>query len=64
MAIEIKELHVRLFMGNASSPGPVKGGGGGEQPETDPCSDQEKHEQLVSDTAQEVLRILKARERR
>ncbi|HHG84045.1 MAG TPA: hypothetical protein ENJ82_04785 [Bacteroidetes bacterium] len=60
MAIEIKELHVRLFMGNNTAPDSA-------DPANNlvaPCSDLAQQEQLVNETAQEVLRILKAQERR
>ena len=60
MAIEIKELHVRLFMGNGSE----KDDSGGESPPQSPCADLEKQDQLVQDTAREVLRLLKLEERR
>lgn len=62
MAIEIKELHVRLFMGKGSEKD--DGVGSGETAATDPCAELEKQDQMVQDTAREVLRLLKLEERR
>jgi|GEM_PF-5837612 len=60
MAIEIKELHVRLFMDGA--PTDPSQAGGEEAP--DPCAQASREERIVQDAVQEVLRILKEKNSR
>lgn len=60
MAIEIKELHVRLFMDGA----PADSKGGGTDESSDPCAQASQEERIVQDAVQEVLRIIKEKNSR
>ena len=57
MAIEIKELHVKLHLGDKKPPGPNAESGSG-------CCDTLDKEEVVEDAVKEVLRILKEQKER